>query len=144
MLIYIITALHNFSLATDEVHSIKSQHFILASLATLNNIAKQICLLCFSLSKQYSRYRSAQRALARQMYLRKRLRLQPYKRLHSIRLAHPVRPRQRSFYHPRRARVRPENLALDEYDHSINEWAKKGHVTKHTRQSKHGSGIWDD
>ena len=43
-----------------------------ASFLRLNSLLNTV-----SLSKQYSRYRSAQRAIARQMYLRKHLKLQP-------------------------------------------------------------------
>ena len=121
---------------------ITSQNILLSSLASQAHFS-----LFSSLSKQYSRYRSAQRAVARQLYLKKRLKLQPLSRFHSTTLARPVRPKQRSFY-PRRARVRPENLGQDEYDHSINEWAKKGEVVKQSgHQSKYGSGgrfsSWD-
>jgi len=85
-----------------------------------------------SLSKQYSKYRSAQRNLARQRYLKKRLGLRPLRPI-TARLERPVRPRQRSFY-PRQPWRRPrpsltlDNSGPDEYD----EWAKKGEVTKHT------------
>ncbi|XP_078359740.1 uncharacterized protein LOC144644187 [Oculina patagonica] len=67
-----------------------------------------------SLSRQYSRYRSAQRALARQLYLKKHLRL-PFRRPKPVKLARPVRPRQRSYY---LRRVKPESLGLEEYDRS--------------------------
>jgi len=76
---------------------------------------------------------------ARQLYLKKRLGLQSFRHLKPARLARPVRPRQRSYY-GRRARVRPESLGLDEYDHSITEWAKKGEVTKHTNEPENESG----
>lgn len=67
---------------------------------------------CFSsLSRKYSRYRSAQRAIARQLYLRKHLRV-PYRR---PKLTRPLRPKQRSYY---ARRVTPESLGLEEYDRS--------------------------
>ena len=67
---------------------------------------------CFSsLSRKYSRYRSAQRAIARQLYLRKHLRV-PYRR---PKFTRPLRPKQRSYY---ARRVTPESLGLEEYDRS--------------------------
>ena len=67
---------------------------------------------CFSsLSRKYSRYRSAQRAIARQLYLRKHLRV-PYRR---PKITRPLRAKQRSYY---ARRVTPESLGLEEYDRS--------------------------
>lgn len=56
-----------------------------------------------------------------------------------MKLARPVRPRQRSVK-LREARLRPENPALDEYDHNINDWAKKGQITKNIHSLGQRSG----
>ena len=85
----------------------------------------------FSLSRQYSRYRSTQRALARQAYLRKHLKL-PFRRTKPARLTRPVRPRQRSYY---ARRMRPDSLGLEEYDRSIIHPLKTGAVSKHGAKS---------
>lgn len=96
-----------------------------ASFLRLNSLLNTV-----SLSKQYSRYRSAQRAIARQMYLRKHLKL-PFRRPKPVRLARPVRPRQRSYY---MRRVRPESLGLEEYDRSIIHTAQAETSPKHDAQ----------
>lgn len=86
--------------------------FVAQAIQTTASFPAMLTFRSFSsLSRKYSRYRSAQRAIARQLYLRKHLRM-PYRR---PKLTRPVRPKQRSYY---ARRVTPESLGLEEYDRS--------------------------